>query len=190
MFEIGARVQVLKYGTLFAPRALKLAELYRQFDSLEDIPALERASLEEKIFKKPLDAIWEETEAFFKERDPSQLKKAENPKYKMALVFRWYLGQASRWAIQGIDERRSDWSIFTGPAIGAFNEWTLGSYLEDPSKRKVVDVALNFLYGLAVLKRFTMARDLGLIPDDLAVTIKPLPPEELAEYISISTQFL
>jgi PfaD family protein len=30
MFELGSKVQVLKYGSLFAPRALKLAELYRQ----------------------------------------------------------------------------------------------------------------------------------------------------------------
>ncbi|MDR2352223.1 MAG: PfaD family polyunsaturated fatty acid/polyketide biosynthesis protein [Deltaproteobacteria bacterium] len=185
MFEMGAKVQVLKYGTLFAPRANKLAEIYRIYGSVNEIPELERASLEEKIFKKPLRVIWEETEAFFKERDPSQLKKAENPKYKMALIFRWYLGQASRWAIQGVEERRTDWSIFTGPAMGAFNEWSTGSYFEDPSNRKVVDMAMNLLYGLAVLKRVSHARDLGLIPDDLSIPLKPLPPDELAEYISV-----
>ncbi|MDR2405904.1 MAG: PfaD family polyunsaturated fatty acid/polyketide biosynthesis protein [Deltaproteobacteria bacterium] len=185
MFELGAKVQVLKYGTLFAPRANKLAELYRCYGSVEEIPAQELSSLEEKVFKKPIATIWEETEAFFKERDPSQLKKAQNPKYKMALIFRWYLGQASRWAISGLEDRRTDWSIFTGPSMGAFNEWASGSYYEDPSNRKVVDIALNLLYGLAVLKRITMARDMGLIPDDLSIALKPLPPEELADYISL-----
>ncbi|MDR3153987.1 MAG: PfaD family polyunsaturated fatty acid/polyketide biosynthesis protein [Deltaproteobacteria bacterium] len=183
MFELGARVQVLKYGTLFAARSQRLADLYRQHGSIDEIPAAERESLEKKIFLKPLETVWEETEAFFRERDPAQLKKAENPKHKMALVFRWYLGQASRWAIQGIAERQTDWSVFTGPAIGAFNEWAQGSHYEDPANRKVAEIAMNLLYGLSVLKRFSLARDLGLVPDDLPLSPKPLPPEELMEYI-------
>ncbi|MDR2461187.1 MAG: PfaD family polyunsaturated fatty acid/polyketide biosynthesis protein [Deltaproteobacteria bacterium] len=183
MFEMGARVQVLKYGTLFAPRANRLAELYRQYDSVDEIPPKERESLEQKIFHKPLEEIWSETQSFFSQRDPAQLKKAENPKYKMALIFRWYLGQASRWAINGLTERQTDWCIFAGPAIGAFNEWTQGSYYEDPMNRRVGDVALNLLYGLAVLKRFSLARDLGLVPDELPLPLKPLAPEELAEFI-------
>ncbi|MDR1312663.1 MAG: PfaD family polyunsaturated fatty acid/polyketide biosynthesis protein, partial [Deltaproteobacteria bacterium] len=165
MFELGARVQVLKYGTLFGARSQRLAELYRQYGSVDEIPASDRESLEKKIFQKPLETVWEETEAFFRERDPAQLKKAENPKYKMALIFRWYLGQASRWAIQGLAERQTDWSVFTGPAIGAFNEWAAGSHYEDPANRKVAELALNLLYGLSVLKRFSLARDLGLVPD-------------------------
>jgi PfaD family protein len=183
MFELGARVQVLKYGTLFGARSQRLAELYRQHGSLEEIPAAERESLEKKIFQKPLDAVWAETEEFFRERDPSQLKKAENPKHKMALVFRWYMGQASRWAIQGLAERQTDWCVFTGPAIGAFNEWAAGSHYEDPANRRVSELALNLLYALSVLKRFSLARDLGLVPDDMPLSLKPLPPEELREFI-------
>jgi PfaD family protein len=183
MFEMGSKVQVLKYGTLFAPRANKLAELYRQCDSIEDIPADDVINLEKKVFQKSLDSVWQETKAFFQERDPSQLVKAENPKYKMALIFRWYLGQASRWAIQGLPDRQTDWCIFSGPSIGSFNEWVQGSYFEDPSNRKVGDIALNLLYGLAVLKRYNHARDLGLVPDDLPLSFKPLPPDELAEFI-------
>jgi PfaD family protein len=183
MFEMGAKVQVLKYGTLFAPRANKLAELYRRHDSIEDIPAAEVETLEKKIFGKSLDEVWNETRAFFEKRDPSQLKKAENPKHKMALVFRWYLGQASRWAIQGLEERQTDFCVFSGPSIGAFNEWAQGSHYENPENRKVGDIALNLLYGLAVHKRFSLARDLGLVPDDLPLPLRPLPPEELAEFI-------
>ncbi|MDR1038791.1 MAG: PfaD family polyunsaturated fatty acid/polyketide biosynthesis protein, partial [Deltaproteobacteria bacterium] len=183
MFELGARVQVLKYGTLFGARSQRLAELYRQYGSVDEIPDSERENLEKKIFLKPLSAVWEETEAFFRERDPAQLKKAENPKHKMALIFRWYLGQASRWAIQGLAERQTDWSVFTGPAIGAFNEWAAGSHYEDPANRRVAELALNLLYGLSVLKRFSLARDLGLVPDDLPLAVKPLPPEELMEFI-------
>ncbi|MDR1164967.1 MAG: PfaD family polyunsaturated fatty acid/polyketide biosynthesis protein [Deltaproteobacteria bacterium] len=183
MFEMGSKVQVLKYGTLFAPRALKLAELYRQHGSVEEIPAEDLKAIEEKIFLKPLSQIWEETQAFFRERDPSQLQKAEDPKYKMALIFRWYLGQASRWAINGVDARRADWCVFAGPSIGAFNEWAKDSFYQDPANRKVGELALNLMYGLAVLKRFALARDLGLVPDDLPFNLKPLSPEQLADFI-------
>lgn len=184
MFELGARVQVLKYGTLYAPRAQKLAELYKQFQSLEELPAEEVKNLEEKVFRKPLTQIWEETRSFFETRDPAQLAKAEaSPKLKLALVFRWYLGQASRWAINGLEDRRTDWCVFCGPSLGAFNEWVAGSWYEDPAHRKVTDVAGLLLYGAAVLKRFTLARDLGLLADDDTAAVPPLSPEELSLYI-------
>jgi PfaD family protein len=184
MFEMGARVQVLKYGTLFAPRAQKLAELYRQCPSLEDIPAADRQSLEEKTFRAPLAEIWAQTEEFFRARDPRQLDKAEkDPRFKLALVFRWYLGQASRWAIAGVADRRSDWCVFCGPAMGAFNEWAAGSFLAEPANRTVAALAQNLLYGLAVYKRMVMARDLGFLPDDLCRPLKPLPPDKLAPFV-------
>ena len=44
-------------------------------------------------------------------------------KHRMALVFRWYLGKSSRWAISGESARRADYQIWCGPAMGAFNAW-------------------------------------------------------------------
>ncbi|MDR1872374.1 MAG: PfaD family polyunsaturated fatty acid/polyketide biosynthesis protein [Deltaproteobacteria bacterium] len=184
MFELGARVQVLKYGTLFAPKAQKLVEFWRRYQSLEDIPEAERLDLEDKIFKAPLADIWSQTAEFFKARDPEQLAKAEkDPHFKLALIFRWYLGQASRWAINGVKERRSDWCVFAGPSIGAFNEWVAGTFLSDPANRTVALLAQNLLYGLAVYKRMVMAKDLGFLPDDLCQPLKPLTAEKLAPYI-------
>jgi PfaD family protein len=183
MFEMGARVQVLKYGTLFAPRAQKLAELYRQYNSLDEIPPDEVKSLEEKIFRHDLAKIWEDTKLFFEKRDPALKAKAEtSPKLKMALVFRWYLGQASRWAINGVEDRRTDWCVFCGPSLGSFNEWVAGTCYEDPANRRVADVAGLLLHGAAVLKRFTLARDLGLLADDDTAMVSPLSPEELADF--------
>jgi PfaD family protein len=184
MFEMGARVQVLKYGTLFAPRAQKLAELYRQCPSLSDIPAADRQNLEEKIFRAPLDDVWERTAEFFRARDPRQLIKAQqDARFQLALVFRWYLGQASRWAIAGVADRRSDWCVFCGPAMGAFNEWAAGTFLADPLNRTVAALAQNLMYGLAVYKRMIMARDLGFLPDDLCLPLKPIPPDKLAAFV-------
>jgi len=41
MFEMGVKLQVLKKGTLFPVRAQKLYELYKAYDSIEEIPAKE-----------------------------------------------------------------------------------------------------------------------------------------------------
>jgi PfaD family protein len=186
MFEQGARVQVLKYGTLFGPRAQKLVDLYRQCQSLEDIPASERQNLEEKVFRAPLNDIWSQTEAFFQARDPQQLAKAQkDPHFKLALIFRWYLGQASRWAISGQQDRRTDWCVFTGPSLGAFNEWVAGTFLAEPQNRKIAVVAQNLLRGLAVYKRLVMARDFGLLPDSLCRPPKPWPQEKLAQFFAL-----
>ena len=163
MFEMGVRVQVLKRGTMFAMRAQKLYELYSRYESLEDIPAQERERLESQVFKKDFSAIWNETVGFFTERDPAQIERANaNPKDKMALVFRWYLGLSSRWSNSGENGREMDYQIWCGPAMGAFNQWTRGTYLAEPANRQVVDVALQLLSGCAYLYRLQMLKLQGL----------------------------
>ena len=79
--------------------------------------------------KKPFsettfDQVWQECERFFTERDPRQIERAnQNPKDKMALVFRWYLGLSSRWSNRGETGREMDYQIWCGPSMGAFNDW-------------------------------------------------------------------
>ncbi len=184
MFELGAKVQVLKFGTLYAMRAQKLADAYRQYASLEDIPDQDREVLETQIFKQTLRETWEQTRTFFLERDPAQAAKAEaDPRYRMALVFRWYLGQASRWAIAGVEERRPDWQIFCGPAQGAFNEWAKGTIFESAEQRTVMALALNLLYGAAVLKRRNQAVALGAVQPWQLPLLKPQPLSDIAAYL-------
>jgi PfaD family protein len=167
MFEMGVKVQVLKRGTMFAMRAAKLFELYRAHDGLDRLPEAERAALEKNVFRAPLESIWDRTRAFFDERDPAQVERAgRDPKHKMALVFRWYLGLSSHWAKAGEPSRVVDYQIWCGPAMAAFNEWVRGSFLERAEERRVVTVALNLLYGAAVLGRARQCRDQGV----------PLPP--------------
>ncbi len=45
-------------------------------------------------------------------------------------MFRWYLGLSSRWANAGEAGRQLDYQVWCGPAMGAFNEWAKGSFLE------------------------------------------------------------
>ncbi len=182
MFEMGVKVQVLKRGTMFAMRAAKLFELYRTCDRLESIPATDRAMLEKTVFRAPLDEIWKQTRAFFAERDPGQNERAEkDAKHKMALVFRWYLGQSSRWANHGDASRKIDYQVWCGPAMGAFNEWTRGSFLQQHENRRVVTVAMNVLYGAAVLLRAATLRFQGVrLPPDFPRVV-PLPVDEIMQ---------
>ncbi len=150
MFEMGARVQVLKKGSFFPMRAQKLYDLYTTYNSIDEIPPETCKELEEKVFRRSMDEIWQETVAFFRQRNPQQIESAEaNPKKKMALIFRWYLGLASRWSRDGVEDRRLDYQIWCGPSIGAFNEWTRGTYMEDYRQRHVADVAWQLLTGCA-----------------------------------------
>jgi PfaD family protein len=154
MFEMGVKVQVLKRGTLFAMRAAKLYEAYKAWPSLEAMPAELRASFERDIFKAPLADIWAETRGFFEKRDPEQVRRAEaDGRHKMALVFRWYLGLSSRWANAGEPTRQADYQVWCGPAMGAFNEWAKGSFLENPAERRVALLAKNILAGAAHILR-------------------------------------
>jgi trans-AT polyketide synthase, acyltransferase and oxidoreductase domains len=154
MFEMGVKLQVLKRGTLFPVRAQKLYELYKSYDSIEAIPPKEREQIEKQIFRKNLDEIWDETAAFFIERDPEQLERAiANPKRKMALIFRWYLGLSSRWSNIGEPGREIDYQIWCGPAMGSFNDWVRGSYLAESQNRRVADVADHIMTGAAFLYR-------------------------------------
>jgi PfaD family protein len=154
MFEMGVRVQVLKRGTMFAMRAAKLYELYRGCAGLDDLPAAERQALEKNVFRLPLEEVWQQTRAYFQRRAPDQVTRAErDPKHKMALVFRWYLGQSSRWANAGEPTRKIDYQVWCGPAMGAFNEWTKGSFLESAARRQVAVVARNLMHGAAVATR-------------------------------------
>ena len=180
MFEMGVRVQVLKRGTMFAMRAQKLYDLYRACESLETIPKTEMAALEKSYFQAPVEAVWSQCRDFFADRDPAQLERAaKDPKHKMALVFRWYLGQSSQWANAGDTSRAIDYQIWCGPAMGAFNEWAKGSFLDEPENRSVVTVALNILHGAALLTRVNALRSQGVKPPRSWSEYRPRPMEEL-----------
>ncbi len=163
MFEMGVTVQVLKRGTMFPMRAQKLYEYYTTYGSIDDIPAKDRQRLEKSVFQRPLEDIWADTVAYFNERDPEQIRRAEaNPKRKMALIFRWYLGLSSRWSNVGEQGREMDYQIWCGPAMGAFNAWAKGTYLEQYENRHAPDIAEQIMRGTAYLYRLQGLRMAGV----------------------------
>ncbi|WP_100444517.1 PfaD family polyunsaturated fatty acid/polyketide biosynthesis protein [Glycomyces xiaoerkulensis] len=154
MFELGVELQVLKKGTFFPMRAKKLYELYQAYDGIEALPAAELRNLEQQIFRRSVDEVWAEVERYFTRRDPEQLRRAASaPRRRMALLFRWYLGMASRWAVTGDADRRADYQLWCGPAMGAFNEWVGGTYLAAPENRRAADVAHHLMRGAAFTSR-------------------------------------
>jgi PfaD family protein len=184
MFEMGVRVQVLKWGTMFAVRARKLYDLYRAHNSLDELPLAQRTMLERDYFRGSLDQAWVETRRFFEKRDPKQIAKAEaDAKHRMALVFRSYLGRASHWAIEGDSTRKADYQIWCGPAMGAFNEWVRGSFLERPERRDVVTVAMNLLLGAAVVTRANWLRAQGVPVPPQAAGHRPMELAVIAELV-------
>lgn len=184
MFEMGVKLQVLKRGTMFAMRAAKLYELYRQYSGLDALPAADRINLEKTLFRIPLEEVWRQTQEYFTVRDPGQIARAEkDAKHKMALVFRWYLGQSSRWANLGDESRRLDYQIWCGPAMGAFNEWTRGTFLEEPRNRQVLTVGYNLLYGAAVTLRLQSLRCAGFPVTPELERIAPRPLSELSSML-------
>jgi len=157
MFEIGARVQVLKKGVLFPARANKLYELYRRYNSLDEIDAATRRTIEEKYFRRTFEEVWEETSNYYARLSPGEIVKAEsNPKQKMAMIFRWYLVHTSRLALAGDPQEKVHYQIHCGPAMGAFNRWVKDTPLEDWRNRHVDDIAVRLMDGAAGLleKRF------------------------------------
>ncbi|MGB8387944.1 PfaD family polyunsaturated fatty acid/polyketide biosynthesis protein [Mycobacterium sp.] len=175
MFEMGVNLQVLKRGSMFGPRARKLYEWYAGRPNLAAVVAEHGAELE-KILGMTVDEVWAETQQYWQQREPAVLELASrDPKYQMALVFRWYLGKSSRWAIDGESKRVLDYQIWCGPSMGAFNSWVAGSYLEPCEHRNVDQVALNLLEGAAQISRAQQARVCGVPVPAAAFSYIPRP---------------
>ncbi|MCF6248781.1 MAG: PfaD family polyunsaturated fatty acid/polyketide biosynthesis protein [Desulfobacula sp.] len=185
MFEIGARVQVLKRGTLFPVRAEKLYRFYQACNSFEDIDEKSKQEIQEKFLQSSFEDAWQSTKDFFyRTGNIKEIEKAQkNPRHKMALVFRSYLGQSSKWAIQGVAERKMDYQIWCGPAIGAFNQWVKGTFLESYTERAAAEVALNILFGACISIRVSMLRFQGVDLPSGSASFKPLKKEDILTFL-------
>jgi trans-AT polyketide synthase/acyltransferase/oxidoreductase domain-containing protein len=150
MFTLGSRVQVVRKGVFFPARANKLYELYRRYDSIDDIDKRTRLDLEEKYFKRTSASVYAETRAYYSNHFPEEIERAErSPKQKMALIFRWYFVHALRQAMEGNMENRVDFQIFCGPALGAFNQWVKGTEIENWRSRHADEIADRLMQGAA-----------------------------------------
>ncbi len=149
MFEMGAKVQVLKKGLFFPSRAKKLYDLYRLYDSLEEVDEKTKKQIQENYFKKSFTEVYNEV---LKYLPPQEIERVESsPKYKMASIFRWYFGYSSKLAISGNEENKVDYQVHCGPALGSFNQWVKGTRMENWRNRHVDEIGVMLMDETAEL---------------------------------------
>jgi trans-AT polyketide synthase/acyltransferase/oxidoreductase domain-containing protein len=150
MFEIGARIQVMKKGVFFPARANKLFDLWRQNNSWEEIDSKTRQQIESKYFNRSFSEVYHECKEYYRHHSPQEIEKAEkNSKHKLALVFRWYFVHSTRLALKGDENNQVNYQIHTGPALGSFNQWVKGTELENWRNRHVDFIADKIMIATA-----------------------------------------
>jgi len=128
----------------------------------EDIDEKTLLELQEKYFKRTFDSVYAETRAHYSKHLPGEIRRAEqNPKQKMALIFRWYFVHALRLAMEGNIENKVDFQIFCGPALGAFNQWVKGTEMDNWRNRHVDEIAERLMRETAKLLNDRL-EDLGI----------------------------
>ena len=132
--------------------ANKLYEIYRRYDSLEQLDPATRRMLEEKYFGRSCEAVWAETRHYYAQAAPVELERAERqPKQKLAMILRWYFVRSNRLALAGDPSGRVDYQIHCGPAMGACNQWLRDTPLADWRNRHVDDLAERLMTQAARL---------------------------------------
>lgn len=147
LFELGARVQVLKKGVLFPARANRLHDLWLHHGSWEEIDAPTRAKIERDCLGRSFESAYEELRRGLSAADAEKAER--DRRHRMALVFRWYLDGSVRLALSGAKGQRANYQVFCGPGLGAFNQWVKGTALEPWRNRRVDAVADGIMEGAA-----------------------------------------
>lgn len=139
MFELGAKNTVARKGLFYPARATKLHELWRAHDRYVDIDPAVRDQIERHYLRRSFAEVLAEI-------GPSGQSKQD-----MAEVFRTYLTSAFAFARDGVEDRKVDYHIPCGPAMGAFNDWVRGTELEPWQRRHVDSVTEHLLTATAAL---------------------------------------
>jgi trans-AT polyketide synthase/acyltransferase/oxidoreductase domain-containing protein len=141
LFAAGARVQVVRRGTLFPARANQLYQAYRTHDSIAALPPRTRDAFE-RFMGASLDAIWDSTRERLARHRPDELTRLEaDEKARMARVFKWYFSRSIESAVGGVEAERANFQIHSGPAMGAFNLFARGGAFESRASRHVDAIA-------------------------------------------------
>lgn len=149
MFEMGAQVQVLRKGVFFPTRANKLFALHAHYDGWEQIPRRTRELVERTYFRRSAEQVWDEVCAHLRSRGrEAQIAQAEQqPKLKLARLFRWYFHYSTTLAMSGDEHDKVNRQVHTGPALGAFNDWVRGTELHPWQHRHVDEIGRLLLDG-------------------------------------------
>merc|ERR1711871_1000703 len=124
--------KLMVLNTPFVGKVRSLYDVMKLYN-FNTVPSDLKKKLEQKIFKKTFDKVWED----IVKQDKNELKSAGNiekadvdPKLKLQLVCRSYLSQTLSWAQQDVKKRRMDMEIWCGPSMGSFNTVFLSKHPE------------------------------------------------------------
>jgi trans-AT polyketide synthase/acyltransferase/oxidoreductase domain-containing protein len=168
MFEIGAKVQVVRRSVFFPARANKLYDLYRNVASIDAIDSKTAQMIQEKYFKRSFDQVYEECRHYYPAERIASADK--NPKEKMAMIFKWYFGYSNRLALAGDPSNQVDYQIWCGPALGAFNQIVKGTDKEAWQNRHVDWIAQFLMEQTAELLARRMRTMLALRQPELVTS--------------------
>lgn len=165
MFELGAKVQVVKKGLFFPARANKLFDIYQRYGDWNDVDEKTRKQIEDHYFSRSFEAVYEAVRQHYGNGGSKEIVKAEeNPRHKMALVFRWYFYHTMGLALEGREAQRINYQIHCGPALGAFNQWIRGTRLESWRNRNVDTIGEMIMEETAALLNQNLAELPGKAP--------------------------
>ncbi|WP_234889845.1 beta-ketoacyl synthase N-terminal-like domain-containing protein [Agrobacterium vitis] len=137
----GMRARMLKRGVFFPARASRLLGLWRDYEAMQDVPPATRQSVEKTILHKTFDEAVQHSKT-----RPGQTAIASlSPKAQMAAVFSDYISESFFLAQRAQPDRVVDYAIYTGSALGAFNQTVQGTPLEHWSARHVDRVMKHLL---------------------------------------------
>jgi hypothetical protein len=90
--------------------------------------------------------------------------------------------------VDGVINRQIDYQIWCGPSMGAFNEWTAGTFLEKPENRDTATVAMNLLYGAAVATRIGTLNRSGVALPAEVTRVPPLPLDQIRQAMEMDVE--
>lgn len=149
IFEFGGKVQVLKKGSLFFARLNKLYEIYRQYNSIDELDSKLKDLIQNRYFKKSFQEVFDEVKRKSTSAELERLQTDE--KYKMAMIFGWYSSYGFQLALEGDQNQSVDYHVNCGPAMGAFNRYVKGTQYEHWRNRSVVEINQRMMRDAMVL---------------------------------------
>jgi trans-AT polyketide synthase/acyltransferase/oxidoreductase domain-containing protein len=122
MFEFGVQARYLKRGLLFPARANRLYEIWRRHESVTELDEDTRNQILTRYLGNDISI--------------NNLSSVEK-KAKLTELFRHYFTRGLRLAVQGDKRQKTDYLIHCGPALGAFNQFVVGTGLQPWQARTV-----------------------------------------------------
>jgi trans-AT polyketide synthase/acyltransferase/oxidoreductase domain-containing protein len=132
IYDPGRMIQVVKKGSLFKARADKLYRICQSGEGIKAIDQGTKEQLETRYFGKKIEEIIQEI---------LLEDVGEHPQEQLVLLYKWYLKKAMEWAIEGNDDKQTDYCIMCGCSIGSFNEMVKGTELESWKNRTIESVS-------------------------------------------------